>query len=56
MCLPLGSLFLGVALSASSNPEEQRQRLGIKPTHDKLPGKLKELTCGRRRCDDRDGP
>jgi hypothetical protein len=36
------SLALGAA--ACSNPEKEREKLGIKPTYDKATGKLKELT------------
>lgn len=37
-------LLLLVGVSSCSNPEKERQQLGINPTYDKITGKLKELT------------
>ncbi len=37
-------LSLLFVVAACSNPEKEREKLGIKPTYDKTTGKLKELT------------
>jgi hypothetical protein len=41
---PLAALFLLCIASGCSDPEKDREKLGIKPTYDKTTGKLKELT------------
>jgi hypothetical protein len=40
----LAVLCIGVACGACSNPEREREKLGIKPTYDRTTGKLTQLT------------
>jgi hypothetical protein len=42
--IPLCAVLLAALAASCSDPEEAREKAGIKPTYDKTTGKLKELT------------